>query len=234
MPYGDKIAYRQFEDDIEKPIDIREVVSYMLCFDIENFSGDDHPISAYTSKKKCLDLYRKEAEKEEKGQGISSFRKLRPLLKKILALRDHIYIRMPEIYREAGGRFGRLRGVISDKETPLYFLPVNNGNFPVSRYAIPSAYLYPILASFRALVKVTPDGTFGWKTDPIKFFDEEIGATLVDLTIAFGTDMRNPNTVGKAKYFWGQLYEKCQKKLEEVMNATAEAEVASAEVFAEK
>lgn len=230
-PYGAKIAYKQFEEyqDDEKVIDVRELVSYLVCFKIGHFTGREHPIYAYTSKKKCLDIYREEAKKEEKENGgENSFRKLRPILKDILALRDHIYIRMPEIYKEGkeqkgkAGRFGKLRGVMSDVSTPLYFLPTQNGDPTVSRYTIPSAYIYPILAAFRSLVKENRDGTYGWKTDPFKFFDEEIGAPLVEVTIDFGTEIRNPNQVGKAKYHWALLYEKCEKKLEEVLSSTPE------------
>ncbi len=227
--YADKIAYRQFEDDVKYPIDIRDIVSYLVCFNIERYSGEEHPICAYTSKKKCLDIYREEAKKEEKKGGESSFRKLRRILTDILILRDYIYINMPDMYkegREGGGRFGRLRGVMPDKDISLYFLPSQDGNAGVSKYAIPNAYIYPILAAFRPLIKENPDGTYGWKVDPFQFFDEEIGETLVRLTIEFGTDMRNPNMVGKAKYFWGQLYEKCEKKLEEVLRTVPEEALA--------
>jgi len=217
MPYGSKIAYRQFENDIDYPIDIREIVSYLVCFNIELFSGDNHPTSAYTSKKKCLDLFRQAAEKERKGNGINSFKRLKPIIPDILRLRDFIYEKMPAIYKkESGGRFGKLRGIISDKDVPLHFLSSVNGTAAASEYDIPTAYIYPILAAFRSVIVEGEDGYYRWKTNPFQFFENEIGKALVAVTIQFGTDMRNPNTVGKAKYFWGQLYEKCEKRLKEL------------------
>ena len=54
--YYDNIAWKEYETDkkTDKPktIDVRDIISIMMCFDISNFSSSKHPINAYRSKVK--------------------------------------------------------------------------------------------------------------------------------------------------------------------------------------
>ncbi len=87
--YSNRIAYKEFElleDGTEKDIDIKEVLSYLICFDTENFDDKNHPIKAYASKSAVLSHFISQKER------IQKYIKLLPV---ILELRDIIYREIP-------------------------------------------------------------------------------------------------------------------------------------------
>jgi AIPR protein len=196
--YGKNIAYKEYElDEKGKPkeIDIKEILSYLVCFDTESFSDTKHPIKAYSTKTSVVQHFKNNDEAMEKYI---------PLLPRILELRDYIYLELPEAYNKTGGRFGGLTGVIWTKNKPrmekehLYF---SNKD---SEYRIPSGFIYPILAAFRNLVRVK-DGKCEWKEDPIKFFDslkQDLASTVGKQAISFS----NPNKLGKDDATWKLCY----------------------------
>lgn len=198
QPYGKNIAYKEYELDEEgkpKDIDVKEILSYLICFDIESFDNNKHPIKSYSTKASVIQHFKNNPERMEKYI---------PLLPRILELRDHIYFELPKAYNEVGGRFGALTGVIwtgnktrMEKEH-LYYTNKD------SEYRIPSGFIYPILAAFRNLVRIK-DGKCEWKDDPIKLFDslkEELANTVVKQAIGFS----NPNKLGKDEATWKLCY----------------------------
>lgn len=197
--YAENIAYKEYElleDGSKKNIDIKDILSYLVCFDVESFNGEKHPIKAYSTKASIVQHFRDNQER---------MIKYIPLLPVILELRDFIYLELPEAYNQSGGKFGGLTGVLElnnkvrmHKET----LPFTGKE---SHYRIPSSFIYPVLASFRNLVKV--DGNkCTWKTNPIKFF-RDLGQ---DLAVRLGDqakELRNPNKLGKDMATWGRCYD---------------------------
>lgn len=75
------------------------------------------------------------------------------MLPTILELRDVIYKQLPEAYNSQGGKFGLLTGIGSTKK-PLVELAFIGEK---SNYRIPSGFIYPLLASFRNLIKTASD-----------------------------------------------------------------------------
>ena len=197
-PYANRIAYKETEfneDGDRKDIDIKEVLSYLICFDREGFDDNNHPIIAYSGKSSVL----KYADAEDNRKRLQKYL---PLLPEILVLRDEIYEQMPAAWNENGGKFGALEGVNRKKESKLVSLPFKNTKTP---YAIPSSFVYPILASFRALVKVTDEGC-SWKASPVSFFNKhkkELVGRLIEQALVF----RNPNKLGKEKTVWQSCYD---------------------------
>lgn len=198
-PYGKRIAYKEYElgeNGNPKDVDIKEILSYLICFDVDSFSDGKHPIKAYSTKASVIDHFK--TNKENMGKFI-------PLLPQILELRDYIYLNLPEAYNGGGGKFGGLKGVIwtenkarMEKEH-LLFLDRE------SEYRIPSGFIYPILASFRNLVRIK-DGRCEWKADPISFFEglkEELSTTVGKQAIEF----KNPNKLGKDEATWKMCYQ---------------------------
>lgn len=199
-PYGKRIAYKEYElgeDGEPKDVDIKEILSYLVCFDVDSFSSTKHPIKAYSTKALVIDHFK---------QNKQNMEKFIPLIPQILELRDHIYFNLPSAYNKGGeGKFGGLKGVIytqnksrMDKEH-LVFTGQD------SEYRIPSGFIYPILAAFRNLVKVK-DGKCEWKTDPIIFFDalkEELATTVGKQAQEF----KNPNKLGKDEATWKMCYQ---------------------------
>ena len=123
-----------------------------------------------------------------------------PLLPEILRLRDIIYVNMPNAWNQQGGKFGRLEGVGKNKK-PVS-LPFSGRE---TIYSIPSAFIYPVLASLRSLIQIE-DGECSWITSPSKFFEKhqaEIVRRLGDQALVF----RNPTKLGKEKTVWQPCYD---------------------------
>ena len=195
-PYAERIAYKEVEltdDGSRKDIDIKDILSYLMCFDVEEFTGKKHPIAAYSSRGFVVDHFKKNRDR---------LKKYIPLLPLILEMHDRIYLEMPETYNK-DGTFGLLTGVtvIKGKKGPTE-LPFITKE---SDYRIPSGFIYPILASFRNLVRC--DATkCSWKTDPIKFF-EELKDELISRLGEQAREFRNPNKLGKDNATWGRCYD---------------------------
>ena len=194
--YADRIAYKETElneDGSQKDIDIKEILSYLICFDREGFDDDNHPIISYSGKSAVL----KYAENNR-----DRLQKYLPLLPEILVLRDEIYEQMPGAWNNKGGKFGGLAGIDTKKKGSFVELPFKNSK---TEYVIPSSFIYPILASFRALVNIK-DGVCSWKVSPTSFFNKnkgELVVRLIEPAKVFG----NPNKLGKEKTAWQSCYD---------------------------
>lgn len=195
-PFANRIAYKEYEIDEStgeaKDVDIKEILSYLVCFDTEHFNNERHPIMSYSQKSQVIEHF-----KEYRARIL----KYIPLLPQILELRDTIYQQMPDAYNDAtSGKFGALTGVLQLANRPrmskeeLIFIAGE------ANYRIPNAFIYPALASFRNLVKV--DGMkASWKEDPIKMFStlaKELSKTVGEQA----KEMRNPTKLGKDQATW--------------------------------
>lgn len=203
-PYANRIAYKEFELSDEgsaKDIDIKEILSYLVCFDVEEFGHDNHPIKAYSTRTSVVDHFKKHKDR---------MTKYIPLLPMILELRDTIYLELPEAYNNRGGKFGKLTGVteVSNRRMEKVSLPFIEKE---STYRIPSGFIYPVLSGFRNLIQCTSDKCT-WKTDPAKFFEElkdELASRVGEQALEF----RNPNKLGKDKATWRACYDSVELAL---------------------
>jgi hypothetical protein len=196
--YADKIAYKEnelAEDGTKKEVPIEEVLSYILCFDVEDFDHNSHPIKAYSGKASVVKHYR---------DNVEQMQKYFPLAPDILKLRDTLYEDLPLIWNAVGndaegGRTGKIRGVKILKEAKV--LPFSGHS---TRHVLPSGFIYPALAAFRPLVKVE-NGKASWKDAPLKVYAglrEELVSKVIDTAKRTG----NPNEMGKNPDFWGVCY----------------------------
>lgn len=196
-PYAVRVYYKQYEDasdGVEKDIDIKEILSYLYCFDIETFDDKAHPLKAYVSTAAVVKHF---AQKNN----IERLAKYIPLLTDILELHDRIYARLPEVWK---GHFGALKGVkkLDEPTEELYF---TEGQ---SNYRIPKGFIYPILASLRNLVKIE-DNVVSWKTDPFAFFDD-VEVELVNYVGTQALALKNPNALGKDSLTWTVCYKEVE------------------------
>lgn len=199
-PYSSRIAYKEFElaeDGGKKDIDIREILSFLLCFDVEEFGPKkNHPIKAYSAKASSIRHF---TENEER------MKKYVKLLPEILKLRDTIHEELPDAYnKESGGKFGRLTGVEKSSrkgQTELVFL---NKTTDVN---IPNGYIYPILASFRFLVGIDEkDNQCFWKMNPFEVW-QSLKGTLAEIVGHQAKEFRNANKLGKDATTWRSCYD---------------------------
>jgi hypothetical protein len=85
--YADLIAwseYEELESGKPKPIDVRDIISYLITFDTAAYNSTSQPLIAYKDKRACLRHFQ-----ENKAR----LQKLYPLLPDILALWDEIHLR---------------------------------------------------------------------------------------------------------------------------------------------
>jgi len=208
--YAQLIAYKEYEvldDGNPKPIDVREVVAILTCFDRANFDARLHPINAYRSKTACLDHF-----KEHKDD----YNKIYPLVPDILELFDRVQLWLPELYNRvrgksgevAGGKFGKLTGVTTydgKRTAKLFFIDEE------SKYSVPAGFVFPVLGAFRALLE-EKGGRYIWGKgiSPIKLLEGNLGETLADTIGNFALDARNPSKTGKSPLVWQACYQAAQ------------------------
>ena len=199
QPYAENIAYKEYElleDGSKKNIDIKEILSYLVCFDVEEFGSEKHPIKAYSSKASVVQHFR---------DNQTRMSKYVELLPSILELRDFIYLELPDAYNLSGGKFGGLTGVIELSNKARMNKEELSFTGKESNYRIPNSFIYPILASFRNVVQIK-DNKCSWKILPVKLFRE----LKNDLAIRLGEqakELRNPNKLGKDSATWGRCYD---------------------------
>jgi hypothetical protein len=201
--YSDNVAYyeNQYVDDKNptlgyRSISVNSLLSYLMCFDVKTFDQNNHPIVAYSSKKKVIDWFSNRLDKDHKNT--IAFCKILP---EILDLRDYIESQIPEIWNRVSTRFGNQPGVKKTKnEKKLDFSEYMVG------YNIPGGFVYPILSAFRSLLIETKDG-YKFKTDPKKLFDlmnSEEGKTLIYKLI--NVDNKDPQKIGKSSGLYDSCY----------------------------
>jgi hypothetical protein len=198
QPYKDNIAYKEYElseDGTKKTIDIKDILSYLLCFYTDGFNADNHPIKAYTQKKGIVTQYADDMGEE----GKKTFKKYLPLLPKILELRDTINRDFKESYKLAGRRFAWLEGIKNDSIGTLEFLGEEID------YRLPVAYVYPLLAAFRTCVQCE-NNKCKWAVDPIEFWGD-IQESLVSRLAEQAKAYNNPDKFGKDPVVWGRCYD---------------------------
>ena len=196
MPYADSIAYKQNEN---KPVDIRDLFGLITLFNLDHFDAQKHPKEAYTSKAACLTLY---------GEDPDSFKKLKPILKDILALHDYVHIASRKRYnQEKGGKAGAMKGVYERRKRGEFEFPFTGAEDECRLY---SGTLFPIMGALRFLVKKNKEGAFVWKLgslDKVKEFFHEIAPSLIETTYKTTVNYGNkPNAVGKDDNHWDNLF----------------------------
>ncbi|HXZ30641.1 MAG TPA: AIPR family protein [Terriglobales bacterium] len=208
--YSGLIAYKEHElldDGGSKPIDVREVIAILTCFDRANFSDRVHPINAYRSKSACLQHF---------SDHKADYEKIYPLAADALELYDHVQVLLPDLYNKvrgksgevAGGKFGKLTGVTTydgNRKAKLLFIAEE------SKYGVPAGFVYPVLAAFRALLE-EKSGRYAWGkgVDPLTLLKGQLGETLADTIGNFALDARNPSKTGKSPLVWQACYQAAQ------------------------
>lgn len=188
----------RFRENDPQPVDVRQVLGLLTLFHPKWNQDKREPIIAYSNKGEVLDNYRSDEWKH-------GYEVLRPITVDILRLYDYIQVNFQKVYEQYKSGIGskaRLgsRREVQFKEKTLYTLPLSQQK---TQYRIPDGWIYPILGSFRMLVKHNTEVT--WYFDPFKFFDD-IGASLVADVVEESDAMGgNAAAVGKARPLWNNL-----------------------------
>ena len=204
MPFFTRIAFNQnqqaFDDVTNKRllmIDAREVVSIINMFNIDKFDAMNHPIKAYSSKAKMLELYLNNPD---------SYRRYVNIMPDIFDLYDAVETEFATAFNETGGRYGRKKysgykdgNIIGTSKFGLHDI----------YYKIPDGLIYPAVAAFRSLVVLNQEtDKYEWKNgvNPISVWDRcksSITSQIMNFASAIGD---NPNAVGKDSNIWNLAY----------------------------
>lgn len=204
MPFFTRIAFKQnqqaFDDETNKKlkmIDAREVVSIINMFNIDKFDAINHPIKAYSSKAKMLELYLEDPE---------SYRRYVNIMPDIFDLYDAVETEFATAFNETGGRYGRKKysgykdgNIIGTSKFGLHEIC----------YKIPDGLIYPAVAAFRSLVTFNSEtNKYEWKNgvNPISVWDKckmSMTSQIMNFASAIGD---NPNAVGKDSNIWNLAY----------------------------
>lgn len=217
-PYDDLISWSEYEEletGKPKPIDVRDIISFLTLLDAEAFDGTKQPLIAYKDKRACLTHFR---------QNERRLRKYHQLLPDALLLWDEIHENWFEWYKESrseeagvSGRPGGLTGINKDASQELFFKQKQVTG------RIPDAYKYPILGAFRAAVEVQ-DGTATWSLDPFDLL-KRTGVRLVGNVGNVVRNYNNPNKVGKDVGTWSSCYLILESSLRDSLNVEKEKRI---------
>ena len=178
-------------------VDAREVVAIVSMFNVNQYTNTSHPITAYASKAKVLELYLNNSEE---------YRKYVNIMPDIFDLYNAIEKEFPYAYIENGGRYGskKYSGYKEGKKAGLSKFTLEELN-----YKVPDGLIYPTLAAFRSLVEYDEElEKYMWKNDvdPITIWDKckkDLTSQIMSFAAAIGD---NPNTVGKDPNIWNLAY----------------------------
>lgn len=201
-----------YEENAGKPITVLDVISLMTLFSREwdeKAAGLKRkaPTVAYSSKG------RMDARLQDEKLA-PYYTALGPILEDILRLHDHIYVGFAEAYKTAmgGGKLGRRRGVFNEPIT----LPLTGVEAP---YELTNGYVFPLLASFRALVGYVDGNQATWKLDPFEFFTTH-GAELVGVLIEQVDNLGgNPQLAGKSRAVYTSLHDRAKLLVADALTA---------------
>ncbi len=194
-----------FKENDSGDIDVTDILSILNMFNIDRYNNMDiFPTISYSGKKKCIEAYIK-AHKEYGDSKENPYVKMKPIMVDIFKLYDAIEMNMSTFYKQknASGRYGAVKGTIMPKNNHFLYSKFYHNSLEVGS---PTGFLYPILGSFRALVKENEKGEYCWITDPFQVL-KSIGGELVETTVERSRTLgNNPQSVGKDNGNWKTLY----------------------------
>jgi len=202
--FFNRIAFKENED---KPIDIREILSIMTMFNIEEFGENNPPVKTYNSLMSGIKSYLKHYEDKA-----NPYFKMLPIFLDFFELYNHYQENMSDYYKQATdnkGKFGALKGIKTSFDNSdsfgLHFNPDKQ-----IKYGIPKGFIKPVIAAFAEFVEEDPaTNKYRWKFDmtlaDLKKTMDDLGPTFAITTIEnTQRNGNNPDKLGKDKSFWKQ------------------------------
>lgn len=206
LSFYNRIAFKQNQLEVvidqttgketkSKMIDAREIVAILMMFDIHEYSKDNHPIQAYSSKATMLKKYLENPD---------HYRKFINIMPDIFDLYDMIETEFADAFNSTGKRYGaRTYSGYNDKAV------IAKSKFSENEmvYKVPDGIIYPLVAAFRALVNY--DDTkqqYGFIKRPEVVWGEvkqQLALNLMALADATGD---SPNKIGKEATIWNMMY----------------------------
>lgn len=200
--YG-RIAFKQNEHVGEKNvIDVREVIAIMNMFNQSLYpkEGDTQPIQSYTGKEASLNRFLRL--KDSQDQIVKN---MTPIIPDIF----NIWEMVETTFADKGNTVNRTyrkkkMAKYVDENTVVGYSIF--GDRPMN-YVLPKGLIFPIVAAFRALVKVDKSTqVYSWVMSPEKIWDK-LGGKLINIIMTSSEDLSDsPDAVAKSPNTWDLLY----------------------------
>ncbi|MCI8292113.1 MAG: hypothetical protein HFH53_01075 [Hespellia sp.] len=193
-----------FEENDQGDIDVSDILAILNMFNIDLYPDmEKFPTASYSAKQKCIRTYIDYHKKLGDG-GDNPYVKMMPIMTDIFELYDQIEVNMGKYYKEKfpKGKYGTVKGVAAMKNGEYYQSKFYKTDMD---YTTPTGFIYPILGSFRALLK-EENHQYTWRKDPFAVLDD-LGGELVMTTVERSRTLgNNPQSVGKDTGNWKTLY----------------------------
>lgn len=190
-------------------VDVREVISILNMFNQVLYPNKDlkgvQPIQSFSGKevglKKFLQagLDRDATDEECRGAREVLLKKMAPIIPDIFKLWDHIECNFTDATRQINKRYGTRRYAKGNSPRALL------SSQPLD-YVVPKGIMYPVVGSFRALVRVNKKGEYYWAVPPVHAW-EEMKATLASFVMDTSDELaNNPANIGRSSNLWSNLF----------------------------
>ena len=201
QPYANRIAYKETEfmvdedgKKVPKPISVLDILTCLICFDLEEFSDQKHPLQIATHKNAVLDHF---------AEHPSRWKSFYPILPGILRLWDGIWRDFRECYNSTGGRLKGWKWVKDHPRKPkkLFFI---EGEVD---YSFADSLRLPILAAFRCAIE-KKNGVYVWKgnMDPVHFFKTIVGSRLTKTLVDSMDEIKDVTRASRTESIWSMCY----------------------------
>ena len=210
--YVERIEFRQNQmRGKSNAIDIREVIGILNMFNQELYpisNTELTPIQSFSGREVCLRRFLQMGLEDDADEAACRNKRdqvvaaMRSIIPEILELWDYIECHFTEGTAAIAKRYGakaysnydaksRPNALFSDAEL---------------RYSVPRGILYPVVGSFRALVRLHPDGSYYWAVPPIQAW-KDLSGKIAELVMSSSHELGNsPTAIGKSKNLWNSLF----------------------------
>jgi hypothetical protein len=158
--------------------------------------SESQPVQCYTGKeaslKKFLNLGKPTREEMIKN--------MTPIISDIFELWDKVERNFAVESNKSGKRYGTRKYSRFNNNEIVDYAQFSGGAL---QYSIPKGILYPLIGSFRALVKVNNDDTYSWVKDPLDVWNV-LGSKLSSIILDEKTE--NTDVLGKNTNLWSNLF----------------------------
>lgn len=200
--FGDKVVYKQYDDD--GIIDIREILAIMQMFRIDIYDSKDtskQPIQAYSGKEFCVKQFDK-----VKNDPYNSYKKMIDILPEILSISDYLKARIPAVWnKELKGSWGNSKLPKNATNDTFVFDPNLYKPNLKDNYHAPRPFWLPILASLRVLI-IEENNKYKFSTTNLRtFIDSILPQVVLILKTEYSKDIIL-NSIGKDKGIWQNIH----------------------------
>jgi hypothetical protein len=204
--FEDKLIFKQNQPGEYTVIEVLGILDLFNVFDLDE---DDirRAKRGYENINAVFKAYRQA--KKEAGGDLTSWEKLRPILKDVLSLHDKISGTCQERYNSLGNKKGGLlKWIRLAPKNKAFSLPFTEEMVESTVY---KGALMPMLGAFRSMVEVAPaTGLAQWVGNDFQGVLtawHKLGPQMADITQETSEQVgRRPDAIGKSSGHWRSLY----------------------------